>query len=258
MGDILELCQGILFDENYEGVFVPQNDHNNNHINKRRSETKFKDSFIPLNSTKEINNSSINNKLRSVNINANTSDEKLKISINKYGCTTGAENDLVNSINKMSQVIESLENKNKILEKEKNEIQKENEKLLKEIKICRDTISKFKNKSNENENENINIKGENYNTNDNNNVKNKERQINVIFLFKNNKDINGSNNESKQEILAYNYEMFIEVKLRLINLKHLGPTNIKACYYNSKQINDWLTLDELNFVDNSHVICEYA
>ena len=85
--------------------------------------------------------------------------------------------------------------------------------------------------------------------------KNNDEQIKVIFLFKNNKNLNG---ENKEEILAYKYEMFIEVKLRLLNLRHLGPTDIKACYYNSKEINDWFTLEELNIENNTNVICEFA
>ena len=44
----------------------------------------------------------------------------------------------------MTQIIESLENKNKLLEKEKNEIKEENEKLLKELEICKNK-SKIRN-----------------------------------------------------------------------------------------------------------------
>ena len=255
MGDILEFCQKLLYDENFEGVFVPQNKHNNNSINKKSSDTKLKESFIPLNSTLENNFSSINNRLKNININTNNSDEIHKISINKNGYISGRENDLVTSYNKMRQIIESLENKNKILEKEKNDIQKENDKLLKEIKIYKDKISKLKNKSNEKEN----IKEKNNNDDENNNIiQNKDKKIKIIFLFKNNKNINENEYESQEEIIAYKYEMFIEVKLRLLNLKNLGPTDIKACYYNSKQINDWLTLQELNIDDNAYIICEYS
>ena len=52
--------------------------------------------------------------------------------------------------------------------------------------------------------------------------------------------------------------MFIEVKLRLLNLKHLDPGDIKACYHNSKEINDWFTLEELNFDNITYVNCEFV
>ena len=28
------------------------------------------------------------------------------------------------------------------------------------------------------------------------------------------------------------------------------------CYYNSKEINDWFTLEELNIQNNSNIICD--
>jgi CCR4-NOT transcription complex subunit 7/8 len=77
---------------------------------------------------------------------------------------------------------------------------------------------------------------------------------NLLFGINNEED----SKESREEIIGYKYEMFVEVKLRLLNLKHLGPTDIKTCYYNSKEINDWYTLEELNIADNTYVVCEYA
>ena len=264
MGHIIDFCQKILADDNFEGVFVPQNSDNNSRINKRKSDIKLKevkDIFIPLNSTGENINF---NQLKNANKNINNSEENNKVNINRNGCISVEENELVNSMNKMNQMIESLENKNKILEDEKNEMKKENDKLLEEIKTYKDTISKFKNLSNsqndKNENGigNINENG-NYNRTLKENDEN-EGKVKIIFLFKNNKK-NGNeedNKESREEIIGYKYEMFVEVKLRLLNLKHLGPTDIKACYYNSKEINDWYTLEELNIADNTYVICEYA
>ena len=72
-------------------------------------------------------------------------------------------------------------------------------------------------------------------------------------------DINNNNkneNESKEELFAYEDEIFIEVKLRLLKLKKFGPRDIKKCYYNSKEINNWYTLEELNIKDNSTIICD--
>ena len=252
MGDILDFCQGIINDDNLEGVLVPQKDHNINNrlINKKRAEINFKDVFVPLNST-EDNNVSQSIKLRNGNKNLN-SDDNTRI-VSKNGYINGVENNLVNSISKMSQMIESLENKNKILENEKEEMKKENEKLLKEIKIYKDTIAKFRNHSFDKSDNSIDMKEKDEKKSYVN--KNNDEQIKVIFLFKNNKNLNG---ENKEEILAYKYEMFIEVKLRLLNLRHLGPTDIKACYYNSKEINDWFTLEELNIENNTNVICEFA
>ena len=157
----------------------------------------------------------------------------------------------------MNKMIESLENKNKILEDEKLEMKKENDKLLEEIKSYKDTISKFKNLSNSQ-----NDKNENGIGNNNKNLKEideNDGKVKIIFLFKNKKNGNEEDSkESREEIIGYKYEMFVEVKLRLLNLKHLGPTDIKTCYYNSKEINDWYTLEELNIADNTYVVCEYA
>ena len=258
MGDIIDFCQKILADDNFEGVFVPQNNDNNSRINKKRkSDIKLKevkDIFIPLNSTGENINF---NKLKSANKNRNNSEENNKVNINRNGCISGEENELISSMNKMNKMIESLENKNKILEDEKLEMKKENDKLLEEIKSYKDTISKFKNLSNSQ-----NDKNENGIGNNNKNLKEideNDGKVKIIFLFKNKKNGNEEDsNESREEIIGYKYEMFVEVKLRLLNLKHLGPTDIKTCYYNSKEINDWYTLEELNIADNTYVVCEYA
>ena len=259
MGDIIDFCQKILTDDNFEGVFVPQNNDNNSRLKKRKSGTKVKevkDIFIPLNSTGENINF---NKLKSANKNRNNSEENNKVNINRNGCISGEENELISSMNKMNKMIESLENKNKILEDEKLEMKKENDKLLEEIKSYKDTISKFKNLSNSQ-----NDKNENGNANGNNiktlkEIDENDGKVKIIFLFKNKKNGNEEDSkESREEIIGYKYEMFVEVKLRLLNLKHLGPTDIKACYYNSKEINDWYTLEELNIADNTYVVCEYA
>jgi hypothetical protein len=259
MGDIIDFCQKILADDNFEGVFVPQNNDNNSRINKRKSDSKVKevkDILIPLNSTGENINFT---QLRSANKNINNTEENNKINIKRNGCISGEENELISSMNKMNQMIETLENKNRILEDEKKEMKKENDKLLEEIKSYKDTISKFKNLSNSQ-----NDKNENGNTNGNINKTLKEidendGKVKIIFLFKNKKNGNEEDSkESREEIIGYKYEMFVEVKLRLLNLKHLGPTDIKTCYYNSKEINDWYTLEELNIADNTYVVCEYA
>jgi predicted RNase H-like nuclease (RuvC/YqgF family) len=162
MGDIIDFCQKILADDNFEGVFVPQNNDNNSRINKKRkSDIKLKevkDIFIPLNSTGENINF---NKLKSANKNRNNSEENNKVNINRNGCISGEENELISSMNKMNKMIESLENKNKILEDEKLEMKKENDKLLEEIKSYKDTISKFKNLSNSQNDKNENGIGNN-------------------------------------------------------------------------------------------------
>ena len=260
MGDIIDFCQKILADDNFEGVFVTQNNDNNSRINKKRkSDIKLKevkDIFIPLNSTGENINF---NQLKNANKNINNSEENNKLNIKRNGCISGEENELINSMNKMNLMIESLENKNKILEDEKLEMKKENDKLLEEIKSYKDTISKFKNLSNSQ-----NDKTENGNANGNNiktlkEIDENDGKVKIIFLFKNKKNGNEEDSkESREEIIGYKYEMFVEVKLRLLNLKHLGPTDIKTCYYNSKEINDWYTLEELNIADNTYVVCEYA
>ena len=259
MGDIIDFCQKILNDDNFEGVFVPQNNDNNSRLKKRKSGAKVKevkDIFIPLNSTGENINF---NQLKSANKNIINSEENNKLNINRNGCISREENELISSMNKMNLKIESLENKNKILEDEKKEMKKENDKLLEEIKSYKDTISKFKSLTNSQ-----NDKNENGNANGNKSktlkeVDENDGKVKIIFLFKNKKNGNEEDSkESREEIIGYKYEMFVEVKLRLLNLKHLGPTDIKACYYNSKEINDWYTLEELNIADNTYVVCEYA
>ena len=257
MGDIIEICQGLLSNDNFNGVLVPQNDNNrnSNRINKRRADLHIKDIIIPLNSTGENNLFSLtSNQIRNANKKVTYSDGNNKLSITKNGHISGGENNLITSVNKMSLMIESLENKNKILEKEKNDMKKENEKLLEEIKQYKDNISKFK----KNSIDNINDKDKDQNETINNINKDNQEQIKIIFLFKNKKKYEEDNNNSKEEIMAYKYEMFIEVKLRLLKIRNLGPTDIKSCYYNSKEINDWFTLEELNIIDNTYVICEYA
>ena len=62
----------------------------------------------------------------------------------------------------------------------------------------------------------------------NNNIGEK---IKLIFIFKymfNNKN---NDNESKEELFAYKNEMFIEVKLRLLKIRHFQPGFIKKCFY---------------------------
>ena len=260
MGDILDYCEKILLDESFEGVPVFQKENlNNSRINKvkqkKRSLIKTNDVFIPLNSIDENNNSqciSTNNKLKNINKNISSEENVGVSSINRNECVNGAENDLI--ISKMSQKIEKLENKNKILENEKKEMKKENEELLKRIELYKDTITKFKNNLDEKENDN-----EKNNIIKNNNIdKDKDKKIKIIFLFKYKNNQNEKNSNQREEIMANKYEMFLEVKMRLLNLRHLQPGDIKSCYYNNKAINDWFTLEDLNIGDNSYVICEYV
>ena len=132
------------------------------------------------------------------------------------------------------------------MENDKKEIKKENEKIKKEIKIYKDTISKFRYHSNDINYDTINKKDKNdKNEHSINNTPNKNEKIKIIFLLKNKKNID----EEK---------MFIEVKLRLLNVRHLGPRDIKSCLYNSKEINDWFTLEELNIDNNDYILCEIA
>ena len=275
MGEIFDYCQGLLTDDNLEGIFISQNENNNSRIinNRRRSSMGggMKNPFIPINSKEENNLSpciSTNNLKSNKNIDIKINEYKKIDNNNNKDVYIGVENELVNSISKMTKIIETLENKNKILEKEKNNIQNENTKLLREIEIYKNTISKLKNKNkiyySSDKSEIINSTDKN-----NNNINNKDEQIKIIFLFKNNKknEENKENKENKEnniinntreEIMAYKYEMFIEVKLRLLNLKHLDPGDIKACYHNSKEINDWFTLEELNFDNITYVNCEFV
>ena len=259
MGDMLDYCEKLLLDESFEGVPVFQKENNNNTRinkmrNKKKSIIKMNDVIFPINSNDENYNSQCvsTNKLKNTNKNINTEENVRISSINKNECGNGAENDLI--ISKMSQKIEILENKNKILEDEKKEIKKENEELIKKIELYKETITKFKNNSN-NEKENVKIENNNSNKIINVNNNNKNKPIKIIFLFKNNKNQNINDNQ-REEIMAYKYEMFLEVKMRLLNIRHLQPGDIKYCYYNSKEINDWFTLEDLNISDNSYVICE--
>ena len=270
MGEILDYCQGLLTDDNLEGIFISQNENYNNRINRRRSSLGggMKNPFIPINSKEEKNPSQCisTNNLKNDNKNINIEEYK-KINNSKEEYINGVENELVNSISKMTKIIETLENKNQMLEKERNTIQNENIKLIKEIEIYKKTIAKLKNKNyySSDKSEIINSTDKNIN----NNINNNDEQIKIIFLFKNNKKNeenkenkknkeNKENQNKREEIMAYKYEMFIEVKLRLLNLKHLDPGDIKACYHNSKEINDWFTLEELNFDNITYVNCEFV
>ena len=150
---------------------------------------------------------------------------------------------MIDSIDKLSQMIESLEYKNKVLEKEKAEIKEEKERLAKELEIYKNKtmiqrISSMKNSDNKDIQNSYNNIGE---------------KIKLIFVFKENNNINI---QSKEELYAHKNEMFIEVKLRLLKKLHLGPRDIKMCYFHSKEINDWFTLEELNIKDNSYIICD--
>ena len=248
MGDILEFCKEIIFDDNLETILVTQKDFSNNGIKKRRSDITIKSMHHPSNNHEEKN---VSPKLHLRNGNINIYNNEYFRNGYKKRYANGVENNLENSINKMSQIIEFLESQNKILTYEKNEIQKENEKLIKEIIKYKNTISKFKNHSYDN-NDSINEKEKI----DKNKIvnRNKDKQIKIIFLFKNYKKLN---EENTQEIMAYKYEMFIEVKLRLLKIRNLGPTDIKSCFYNSREINDWYTLEELNICNNAYVVCEF-
>ena len=249
MGDILEICKGVIFDDNnLETILVTQKDFSNNGINKRRSDITNKGMHRPSNSYEEKN---ISAKLLLRNGNTDIYNYEYFRNGYKKRYANGLEDNLENSISRMSQIIELLESQNKILTYEKNEMQKENEKLAKEIIKYKDTISKFKNHSGD-KNDSINAKEKI----DKNKIvnRNKDNQIKMIFLFKNYKKFN---EENTQEIMAYRYEMFIEVKLRLLKIRNLGPTDIKSCYYNSREINDWYTLEELNFYNNAYVVCEF-
>jgi hypothetical protein len=256
MGDIIDYCQGLLIDDNIEGIFVHQKGNDNIRINRRRSDAKLKEQFLPLNTTEEnnvsqcVSSTKLKNAARIINSDENNTTNNNKIE-------NAIENELINSVTKMTKIIESLENKNKILENEKNEIKKENLQLLQKIEMYKNTLSNFKNENFKNDNpENINIKEE---KSDYKELKgNKEEKIKIIFLFKNNKKINELYKEPRVEIMAYKYEMFIEVKLRLLNLRHLDARDIKSYSHNSKEINDWLTLDELNFLNNTYVTCELS
>ena len=258
MGVILEYCQGLSSDDNLERIFFSQSDPNNNRINRRYNKKEI-NPFITLNSTGENNISQyiIDNKLKNEIKYINSEDNNIITDIKNENMNE-VKNEIANSFNKMGQIIESLEAKNRFLENENCEIKKENTKLLKEIEIYKNTISSLKNNGCSNDfNEDINKIEK---ANDKLLNKNNEEQIKIIFIFKNNNNkANEKNRDLKEEIIiAYKYEMFIEVKMSLLNLRNLDPRDIKACYYNSKEINDWYTLEELNFSHNAYVTCEYA
>ena len=236
MGSLVEVCTGSCNEKIHEFTLM-QSSHNNSFLNKNIQQD--------LNS-KNLHKNSVSNE-----VNINTNNGIIKNNFNTENFKRN-ENDLIKSIDQMTQIIESLENKNKLLEKEKNEIKEENEKLLKELEICKNK-SKIRNlrKNSIASNESSNAQ--------NLHNSNKANMIKLIFIFNNSKDINNNNkneNESKEELFAYEDEIFIEVKLRLLKLKKFGPRDIKKCYYNSKEINNWYTLEELNIKDNSTIICD--
>ena len=233
MGSIFNVCVEMCDETNHE-FFVITNQSANN-------------SFIKLNKNQETNQRKINKYVPynvSNEIIINTNNEIPKINSQNQ---SGNENELLLSIDKLSQMIESLEYKNRVLEKEKKELKEEKDKLAKELEICKNKtmikrISSMKNSDNKELQNSYN-----------NNIGEK---IKLIFIFKymfNNKN---NDNESKEELFAYKNEMFIEVKLRLLNKRKLHPGAITMCYFNKKEINDWFTLNELNIQDNSQIICE--
>ena len=233
MGSMFNVCVEMCDEANHEFFIITNQSPNNSFIKLNQNQEKNKrklNKYVPYNVSNEI----------IINTNKYSAESVKNINSNKF---SGNDNEL---INKMSQMIESLENKNKILEREKNEINEEKEKLEKELQICKNKtlikrISSFKSNS-----ENIEQR---------NSYTNIGEKIKLIFLFKANTNKNKIN-EAKEELYAFKNEMFIEVKLRLINKRHLEPRYIKMCYYNSKEINDWFTLEELNIQNNSYIICD--
>jgi len=231
MGSIFNVCVDMCDEKNHE-FFIVSNNHSPNN------------SFIKLNKNQETIQRKINKYIPynvSNEIIINTNNESKNVNSNNF---SGNDNEILNN---MSQMIESLEYKNKILEKEKNEINEEKEKLQKELEILKNKniikrINSFKSNS-----ENLEQR---------NSYANIGEKIKLIFIFKNNKNEEKNTNKFKEELFAYKNEMFIEVKLRLINVRKLGPRCIKKCYYNSKEINDWFTLEELNIQNNSYIICD--
>lgn len=180
MGDILNVCQEVLFEDNIEGVLVSQKD--SNHIKRRRSDLYNKEAFIPITITEgnDVSQNYLKNKNRNLYNDDNNRNNQINDNINDM------ENNLLNSISKMAQMIKSLESKNTELENDKKEIKKENEKLKKEIKIYKDTISKFRYHSNDINYDTINKKDKNdKNEHSINNTPNKNEKIKIIFLLKN-------------------------------------------------------------------------
>ena len=233
MGSVFEVCRGMCDDQEREFFMISSQSPNISVLKENKKQdlkTKKIKKYLPYNVSNEII--------------INTNNEIPKINSQNQ---SGNENELLLSIDKLSQMIESLEYKNRVLEKEKIELKEEKDKLAKELEICKNKtmikrISSMKNSDNKELQNSYN-----------NNIGEK---IKLIFIFKymfNNKN---NDNESKEELFAYKNEMFIEVKLRLLNKRKLHPGAITMCYFNKKEINDWFTLNELNIQDNSQIICE--
>ena len=223
MGSVADVCRGICDEQGHEILMLSGRSPNISfikEIKKQESNPKKSKKFVPYNVSNEII--------------INTNNDVNKINSQNY---SGNENELLLSIDKLSQMIESLEYKNKVLEKEKAEIKEEKDRLAKELEILKNKtmikrISSMKNSDNKEIQNSYNNIGE---------------KIKLNFIF---------NNQSKVELFAYKNEMFIEVKLRLLKKMNLGPGDIKECYYNNKEINDWFTLEELIIKDNSYIICD--
>ena len=226
MGSVADVCRGLCDEQNHEILMQSPNISFLKDIKKQESNPRKTKKFVPYNVSNEII--------------INTNNDVNKINSQNY---SGNENELLLSIDKLSQMIESLEYKNKTLEKEKAEIKEEKERLAKELEIYKNKtmiqrISSMKNSDNKDIQNSYNNIGE---------------KIKLFFVFKENNNINI---QSKEELYAHKNEMFIEVKLRLLKKLHLGPRDIKMCYFHSKEINDWFTLEELNIKDNSYIICD--
>ena len=226
MGSVADVCRGLCDEQNHEILMQSPNISFLKDIKKQESNPRKTKKFVPYNVSNEII--------------INTNNDINKINSQNY---SGNENELLLSIDKLSQMIESLEYKNKTLQKEKAEIKEEKERLAKELEIYKNKtmiqrISSMKNSDNKDIQNSYNNIGE---------------KIKLFFVFKENNNINI---QSKEELYAHKNEMFIEVKLRLLKKLHLGPRDIKMCYFHSKEINDWFTLEELNIKDNSYIICD--
>ena len=238
MGSVYDICKGVC-DEQYYEFEIPSNQSQNNSFIRANKLQEFNSKKFSRYSPYHVSNEII----------INTNNEATK---NKSRYNSGNENELLLSIDKLSQMIESLEYKNKILEREKNELKEEKEKLAKELEICKNrTMIKRINTMKNSDNKEIKRSS----------TTNLGDKVKLIFIFKNEIDNNNNNqinynDNSKEELNAYKNEMFIEVKLRLLKIRHFQPGFIKKCFYNSKEINDWFTLEELNIKDNSTIICD--
>ena len=193
MGSVFEVCRGMCDDQEREFFMISSQSPNISVLKENKKQdlkTKKIKKYLPYNVSNEII--------------INTNNEIPKINSQNQ---SGNENELLLSIDKLSQMIESLEYKNRVLEKEKKELKEEKDKLAKELEICKNKtmikrISSMKNSDNKELQNSYN-----------NNIGEK---IKLIFIFKymfNNKN---NDNESKEELFAYKNEMFIEVKLRLL------------------------------------------